>query len=126
MRKPVRVKPGPDGMNRLERAYCRHLEMRRLAGEIIGWRFEAITFRMAFRQTYTPDFEVTKPDGTLEYHEVKGRWMEDARVKLKQVATDFSDRRFIAVTYPKKIWTFEALPPKRGPAPGRTTPERKS
>ena len=35
-------------------------------------------------------------DGALEMHEVKGHWMEDARVKMK-VAADMYPFRFIAV-----------------------------
>jgi hypothetical protein len=93
----ARAKVGEDGMNNTERAYSLTLEAQRQAGEIAAWRFEPIKFRIGNRCWYTPDFEVIGADGALSYHEVKGHWMDDARVKIKAAAHAFSDRRFIAV-----------------------------
>ncbi len=65
-RRPQYVPPSkPDGMNKTEAAYALHLEALRLAGKITGFRFEAITFRLAKRTRYTPDFHVWLPDRAL-------------------------------------------------------------
>lgn len=102
-------------MNGTEAEYATLLEANRLAGEIRSWRFERIRFVLADRCTYTPDFEVVLPDGTLEYHECKGFWRDDARVKIKVAAREFADRRFIAVQKrPKKRgggWDVEEIKP---------------
>lgn len=100
-------------MNGLERDYSGRLEARRLAGEIQTWRFEEVKFRLGRGAVYTPDFEVVLADGTLEYHEVKGRWMEAARVRIKVAASRFSDRRFVVVKRPRKNgpWEFEEIRP---------------
>lgn len=105
----------PDGMNKTERAYAERLDMLLHAGEIRRWRFEAVRFVLGDRCTYTPDFEVVMPDGTVVYHEVKGFWRDDARVKIKAAARQFNDRRFIAVQKrPKKDgggWSVEEIKP---------------
>ncbi len=77
----------PGRLNKTEAAYALHLDARKQAGEIAGYWFEAIKFRLADRTWYSPDFLVQLADGTLEIHEVKG-WMEDdAAVKLKVAAS---------------------------------------
>ncbi|MGD9645695.1 MAG: hypothetical protein AB7U73_08280 [Pirellulales bacterium] len=65
-----RHKPGV--MNRTERAYADLLEGQRLAGDIIGWLFEPMKFRLADRCFYTPDFMIFHNDQTLEFVDVKG------------------------------------------------------
>ena len=65
--------------------YANYLEFLKKAHHIADWLYEPETFwfekiRRGVR-SYTPDFKVTYPDGTIEYHEVKG-WM-DAKSKTK-------------------------------------------
>ena len=89
-------------MNKLEEKYLATvLEPRRLAGEVLDIKFEAHTLRMANRTGYTPDFFVTTCDG-FEFHEVKGYWEDDARVKWKVAAEMFWGFRFFAATERKK------------------------
>jgi hypothetical protein len=58
--------------------------------------------RLADKTFYSPDFAVlTKADGTLEMHEVKGFWQDDARVKIK-VAASIYPFKFIAVKAQKR------------------------
>lgn len=84
-------------MNKTEAAYADHLELRRRAGELAWFKFEAITLRLADHATsYKPDFFVMLADGTLEVHEVKGHWTDDARVKIK-VAASLYPFRFLAI-----------------------------
>lgn len=68
-----------------EANYARYLNMLRRAGEITRWEYEAETFwfekiRRGVR-SFTPDFKITRPDGSVYFVEVKG-WM-DARSQTK-------------------------------------------
>ncbi|MFG1247289.1 PDDEXK family nuclease [Xanthobacter flavus] len=105
-----RLKPG--AMNKTEEVYAAHLEAQKAAGLILWWKFEALKLRLADSTFYTPDFAVLPRSGVLEVHEVKGRWEDDARVKIK-VAADMYPFRFIAVrVLPKKAgggWDAEVF-----------------
>lgn len=84
-------------LNNTEEAYRAHLEVRRMAGEIVWYQFEPFRLTLAERTTYAPDFLVQLASGHLEVHEVKGVWMDDARVKIKVAARMFPVFKFIAV-----------------------------
>jgi hypothetical protein len=84
-----RQRPQRGSMNKTEAAYQRHLEVLRASGEVLWFGFEAIKLRLADRTYYTPDFAVLLADLTLEAHEVKGFWEDDARVKIKVAAESF-------------------------------------
>jgi len=86
------------GMNKTEKAYAQDLELRRLAHEIESWRFERVTLRLGKdgRTTYTPDFLVIGVGGEQTFHEVKGFWRDDARVKIKVAAHQFPEYNFVA------------------------------
>ncbi len=77
------------GMNRTEAKYGQHLELRLRAGQIAWYKFEGITFKLADDTRYTPDFVLMLTDGTIECHEVKGFWRDDAKVKIKVAAEMF-------------------------------------
>ena len=103
--------PKTDRMNTLESRYAREvLEVRKLAGEIESWKFEALKFRLADSTFYTPDFMVHFKDH-IEMHETKGLWREDARVKIKVAAEMFPMFRFIAVQWHRKskAWVYEGF-----------------
>ncbi len=95
-----RHKPGV--LNKTEVAYAETLEVRKLAGDIAWYAFEAVTLKLAFDTRYCPDFIVMRSDGQLECHEVKGRTkingkespycMDDAKVKIKVAAEKFPFR----------------------------------
>jgi hypothetical protein len=100
-RRQFRAKAGkarrvPGAMNGLERAYSQHLDARIATGEILSWSFECVTLKLADACRYTPDFMVIASDCTVEFHETKGRWMDDAKVKFKVAAAQFPFR-FVAV-----------------------------
>jgi hypothetical protein len=76
-------------MNGLEKKYAKRLESLKAAGEILEWHFEAVKLRLAPATFYTPDFLVMLADCTIELHETKGYWEEDAKVKVKVAASLF-------------------------------------
>lgn len=92
-----RIRPKPGQMNKRERAYEIHLEAERKAGRVLWFLFEGIKLRLAEKTFYTPDFVVMTADGLIEFHEVKGFWEDDARVKIKCAAESFPFR-FLAIT----------------------------
>ena len=83
----TRHKPGV--MNDTESAYEDILKEQFITGEIKEYHFEAITLKLAKDCRYTPDFMVVDKDDIIEFREVKGRWMDDARVKIKVAAKMF-------------------------------------
>ena len=89
-----RLKAGE--MNKTEERYAEHLEQLKHAGEILWWKFEGIKLRLADNTFLTVDFPVMLTDGTMEMHEVKGFWEDDARVKIK-VAAALYPFRFVAL-----------------------------
>lgn len=98
-----RHKPGE--MNATETKYAESLQARKLAGEIEAWRFEAVTFKLADDCRYTPDFEVYRVDGSIEYVDVKGGGPIDpkSRVKIKVAAEK----------WPWFSWVMEQLQSKK-------------
>ena len=88
-------------MNKTEAAYASDLRDAQTQGDILWYRFEGVKLRLADNTFYTPDFAVLASDSVLEMHEVKGFWMEDARVKIK-VAAEQYPFRFKAVTAKRK------------------------
>ncbi len=91
------VKHVPGVMNRLERDYDDHLEFEQMLGNIFSRKFESVKLRLADRTFYTPDFMVITDEGFVEFHEVKGFWEEDARVKIKVAAEQYPSFAFIAI-----------------------------
>lgn len=99
-----RLKAGE--MNKSEAKYAKHLELRKQAGEILWYAFEGMKFRLANNTFYTPDFAVLRSNGLLEMHEYKGRWMDDARVKIK-VAAELYPVVFIGVQKDGNSFKYE-------------------
>jgi hypothetical protein len=113
--KRKRLQPTPGVMNKTEAAYARELEGRRLRGDIRAWLFEPMSLKLARRTHYRPDFLVVTFEGPHEFHEVKGRWEDDARAKTKIAAEKFWMFRFVAVTRRKGAWEFEEFTSTTGP-----------
>lgn len=97
----------PRKMNKTEAAYNDHLNYLRRDGHVLWHDFECIKLRLADDTFYTPDFAVLVRDLSLEIHEVKGFWRDDARVKIK-VAAEMFPFRFKAVSKQAGgLWRFE-------------------
>lgn len=98
-----RLKSGE--MNGTEKKYAAQLEARKYH-DVDWYKFEGIKLRLADNTFYTPDFFLMKVDGTLECHEVKGFWQDDAKVKIKVAAAMFPFR-FVAMKLIKGAWQEE-------------------
>lgn len=97
----------PGRQNKTESQYANELALRVAAGEVRVYRFEAIKLRLANATFYSPDFLVILADWTIELHEVKGHWEDDARVKWKVAAEQYPEFTFVAVTKRKGQWVEE-------------------
>lgn len=91
-------------MNGTEADYAKRLELRRNCGEILWYKFESMTFKLADGCRFTPDFVVMAADGVMEVHEVKGSrgFEDDALVKIKVLAEHFPFRVVAYVAKAKK------------------------
>lgn len=100
-------------MNATEARYASHLEQLRLAGEVLWWKFEAITLTLAPRTTITVDFALMLACGALEMHDVKGAkaiYEDDAKVKMKVAAQMFPWQFRVVFPVPKAGgWKIEAV-----------------
>jgi hypothetical protein len=104
----TRLQARDGSMNKTEAAYSQHLEALKQAGMIARWDFEPEKLRLADRTFFTPDFRVILADGTIQFHEVKGHWEDDARVKIK-VAAEMHPYEFLAVQKKGAAWKQESF-----------------
>jgi hypothetical protein len=109
---PARQRSAPGEMNATEKRYAAYLQSQLLAGHILSWAFEDVTFTLAHNVsgarnacTYTPDFRVRIAEGDgvrVIFTDVKAFWKkagkpgieEDAKAKMKIVAELFPDFEF--------------------------------
>jgi hypothetical protein len=87
----------PGEMNKTEQDYADLLEARRIAGDVISWAFEAVTFKLAKDCRYTPDFFVVLASGEIEFIDTKGTGPIDpvSKVKARTAAEKFHQFRFV-------------------------------
>lgn len=90
-------RPAKGEMTRAETAYAELLFARKLAGEIIDFRFQEESFVLAEGCRYHPDFGVLHLDGRKEFVDVKGAGpiADDALVKIKCAAEKFFEYLFV-------------------------------
>lgn len=93
-------------MNGLEKRYADHLEGLLRADAILWYAFDSLKLRLAPKTFYDTDFLVMKADLSIEIHEVKGHWEDDARVKIK-VAADKFPFKFKAFKRAGSLWAVE-------------------
>jgi len=96
-----RLKAGE--MNKTEAKYAARLELLKRAGEVLEYYYEPVNLKLADKCFYRVDFMVLMADQTIEMHEVKGYWTEDALVKIKVAANRFPFR-FAAFQLVKGEW----------------------
>jgi len=102
----VKAARQPVRMNKTERNYAAALEKQRIAGKIKAWAHEPFNLRLADKTFYKPDFIVVTNERQIEVHEVKGRWMDDALVKIKVAAENHPWFTFRAVFHDGGYWKF--------------------
>ena len=84
--------------SKLEKRYAAFLELRLRAGEIVKWRYEAISLRIGSGARYCPDFYVLLSDGSAWFDECKGHWREAARVRFLAAVDLYPEFRWRVVT----------------------------
>lgn len=101
-----RLKAGQ--LNKTETAYERVLISRKLAGEVIWYRFHPFNVRLADNTHYRPDVLVLSADGHLEIHEIKGSFTSEmGNIKIKLCAEVLPVFRMIKVSKTKAGFTYE-------------------
>lgn len=84
-----------------EANYARYLNWLVGIGEIKSWRYEPKTFEFSQikkgSRFYTPDFEITNNDNSIEYHEIKGYMDQRSATKLKRMAKYYPDVKVVVV-----------------------------
>jgi hypothetical protein len=100
--------------NATEQAYIDYvLKPGRASGRIQEWYYEPITFRLANRTTYTPDFLVINVQSEIEMIEIKGGFIrEDALVKFKVAREMFPcfHWKFVRASKRRGKWEFYTHP----------------
>ena len=94
---PVKPTAKKRGMNSTETRYSQLLEARKQTGEILDWKFEGLSFRLAAGARFRPDFMVIMPDQTIELNEVKGFFVREAALVRLKVAAEM---------YPHFVWNL--------------------
>lgn len=89
----------PGKKNKLEEKYEEHLKALLYSGEILDYKFESIKLKVGTNISwYTPDFMVINKDEFVEFHEVKGYWLDDAKKAIKAAALLYPGFVFKAYT----------------------------
>lgn len=87
-----------------EANWARYLNWLVDQGQITSWEYEPETFHFEGikrgQRFYTPDFKVVNPDGTEEYHEVKGYMDQPSRTKLKRMKKYHPEVNVIVIDEP--------------------------
>lgn len=104
-------KRGTGEMNRTEKAYEARLKEYLAAGEILEYKFEPLSLRLAPGCFYQPDFMVIDADKTVQFVEVKGPFIHDQKsiVKLKTASELFPFRFILAQLTKEKIWNIKEI-----------------
>lgn len=101
-----------DRCNGTEKRYFEeHIKSKLEDGTYVDWTFEAIGFRLGYKQTYWPDFVLIDSEGKLSVHEVKGGYIyPDAWEKLKFAAAFYPRIPFYLCQYKGKQWEISRIP----------------
>lgn len=94
-------------MNKTEANYAKVLDVMG-----VRWVYEAVTLKLGDDCRYTPDFMVIAQDDVVEFHEVKGFWRDDAKVKLRVASERFPWFRFVAAYLEGGEWRWQAFGPE--------------
>ena len=99
----------PKQPNKTETRYLREVLDRR--GDVLCVRYEGVTLRMGNGHRYTPDFLVTRHDGRMECHEVKGSYRLHsygrARLAFDQERVEFGGLIWVWAVWTGTAWKVE-------------------
>jgi len=91
-------------MNKTEKRYSELLEARKKSGDVLWWKFDALSLRLGDNLHYKPDFLVLTAESALECHETKGGYItEDGNMKIKMAAAIYPFR-FLMQKWVKGKW----------------------
>ena len=72
IRKTAKGRVRVEKMNKTEMAYEAHLNLRKITGEVMWFKYEGMTLKLGPDCRLTMDFVVMLTDGTIELHDTKG------------------------------------------------------
>lgn len=106
-------KPWAPYASKWEASYAAHLDVLVALGQVTLWQYEPDTLVCAGGTKYTPDFRVEYSDGREEYHEVKGYFRPQDRVRVRE-ALAVSTFPVVLVSRKGGAWTYKAMPATGG------------
>ena len=84
-----------------ERNWAAYLDWLVEKGEIKSWEYEPEEFEFTGikrgTRFYKPDFRIINNDGSVEYHEVKGRWTQKAQTQVNRFRKYYPEHRLIVI-----------------------------
>ena len=86
-----------------EANYAYYLELLKNKGQITEWQHEVREDEFWFLnikrgvRSYLPDFKITNPDNSIEYHEVKGRMDAQSKTKIKRMAKYYPKVKLVVI-----------------------------
>jgi len=87
--------------SRWEANYALYLNLLIDQKQISKWEYEPDVFvfeKIKFgTRSYRPDFKIFNPDGTIEYHEVKGYMDAKSKTKIKRMAKYYPEVKLIII-----------------------------
>jgi hypothetical protein len=109
-----RDKPTKRAQNGVERKYDAYLKSLVDAGKIAKYGYESITLKLADDFRYTPDFYILCLDGSVQFHDTKGRKGDSfysrklGVPKIKMAAEQFPEFKFFVVWFGEdKTWRWQ-------------------
>jgi len=86
-----------------EANYARYLDWLVGLGEVLEWEYEPTKFTFdawghrGANWCYIPDFRVVNKDGSVEYHEVKGRMDRNSKVKINRFRKYYPEHKLVII-----------------------------
>lgn len=108
--KPKRTpNPWAPYRSKWELQYAAYLDELQMLDIITAWAYEPDVIVCAGGTRYTPDFLVTYSPDRQEYHEVKGYFRPQDRVRVRE-ARPASAHPIVLVSRAKGVWTYARVP----------------
>lgn len=87
--------------SRWEANWARYLNLLIARGNISKWEYEPKVFEFVGikrgSRTYTPDFRITRPDGSTEWHEVKGYMDQRSATKIARMGRYYPTEKLVVI-----------------------------